>query len=95
MKIKLTKAFKDKLNRQVLYISKDKPQAARKFKNDLIEHIRQIPIMPYSHRKSIFLEREDVRDLVFKGYIIVYRINKQKNTIEVFGFSKFTDNPFM
>jgi len=93
MKIKLTKAFRDKLNRQVSYISKDKPQAARQFKNDVIDQIKQIPMMPYSHRKSIFFEREDIRDLVFKGYVIVYKINKKENAIEVFGFNKFEDTP--
>ncbi len=50
--------------------------------------------MPYANRKSIFFEREDIRDLVFKGYVIVYKIDEQKNVIDVFGFSKYEDNSF-
>ncbi len=50
--------------------------------------------MPYSNRKSIFFEDVEIRDLVFKGYVIVYRINKTKELIEVFGFAKYQEKPF-
>lgn len=50
--------------------------------------------MPLKNRKSIFFERDEIRDLVFKGYIIVYRINYADDSIEVFGFTKFENNPF-
>ncbi len=33
--------FLEKLNDQVRYISKDKPQAARKFKSDLIKNFNK------------------------------------------------------
>ena len=63
MKIKITKSFRDKLNNQIEYISKDKPIAARKFKNDILKLIEVIPKMPYIHRKSFFFDRTDIRDL--------------------------------
>lgn len=94
MKLKITKGFRDKLNDQIDYIAKDKPTAARRFKNELISKIRKIPDMPYKHRKSIFFDREDIRDLVFKGYVTVYKIDKESQEIEVFGFSKYIDDPF-
>ena len=94
MKIKLTSSFKNSLNSQVRYIAKDKPSAARIFKNDLLNKIRNISQMPYSHRKSIFFEDKEIRDLVFKGYVIVFRINKPKEIIEVFGFAKYKENLF-
>jgi plasmid stabilization system protein ParE len=94
MKLKITTSFRKRLNDQVEYISKDKPSAARKFKSDILCEIREIAKMPYKCRKSIFFDREEVRDLVFKGYIIVYRINSLNESIEVFGFSKYEDNPF-
>lgn len=93
MKIKLTKGFKDKLNAQVEFIAKDKPAAARKFKNEIISRIKEIPTKPYIYRKSIFFDREDIRDLIFKGYIIVYKINTESQTIEVFGFTKWQEGP--
>ena len=94
MKIKITKSFSNKLNKQVDYIAKDKPAAARKFKNDVLREIKGIPNMPYRHRKSIFFENNDIREFIFKGYIIVYRINKLKNQIEFFGFTKYETNSF-
>jgi plasmid stabilization system protein ParE len=92
MKIKITQSFKEKLNNQVEFIAKDKPSAARKFKNDLLSRIHDISSMPYKNRKSIFFESEDIRDLTFMGYVIVYRINKEENCIEVFGFTKYQDS---
>ncbi len=94
MKLSITKEFRNKLNSQVAYIAQDKPAAARKFKNDLILAISEIPAMPFRYRKSIFFDREDVRDLVFKGYIVIYKVNLKLKEIEVFGFTKYKDNPF-
>jgi len=50
--------------------------------------------MPYRSRKSIFFDRDDIRDLTFKGYIVVYKINTAENSIEIFGFAKYQENPF-
>jgi plasmid stabilization system protein ParE len=94
MKLKFTKGFRDKLNDQVEYIAKDKPTAARRFKNDLISKIKKIPDMPYKYRKSIFFDREDIRDLVFKGYVTVYKVDQKSQEIEVFGFNKYMEDPF-
>jgi plasmid stabilization system protein ParE len=94
MKIKILKSFKDKLNNQIEYIARDKPHAARKFKSEILQRIKEIPRMPYKNRKSIFFSRNDIRDLIYKGYTVVYKINKKENSIEVFGFTKFQNNPF-
>ena len=94
MRLKISKSFRDKLNDQVTFIAKDKPSAARKFKSEIIKRIKEIPKMPFKNRKSIFFDREDIRDLIYKGYIIVYKINNREKTIEVFGFTKYEDNPF-
>jgi plasmid stabilization system protein ParE len=94
MKLKFTKGFREKLNAQVDYIARDKPAAARRFKNDLIAKIKEVPDMPLKHRKSIFFDREDVRDLVFKGYITAYRVKLDLKEIEVFGFTNYQEDPF-
>lgn len=94
MRLRILTSFRDKLNDQVEYIAKDKPAAARKFKREVIKRIKGIPQMPYSNRKSIFFDREDIRDLVFKGYLIVYKINTDNQTIDVFGFTKYENDPF-
>ena len=94
MKPRISESFTAKLNDQIEYIAKDKPSAARKFKSDLMTRIRSIAKMPYKNRKSIFFDRKDIRDLVYKGYVIVYKVNEQEKTIEVFGFVKYQDDPF-
>jgi len=94
MRLKISESFRDKLNEQVNFIAKDKPSVARKFKSEIIKRIREIPQMPFKNRKSIFFERRDIRDLIYRGYIIVYKINDKEKTIEVFGFTKYEDNPF-
>lgn len=46
---------------------------------------------PFAFRKSIYFNKEEIRDFVFKGYTIVFRINDE--TIEVFGLTKYQQNP--
>lgn len=76
MKIKLSTGFRLKLAKQVKYIARDKPQAGRNFKNELLNEIRKIPEFPYSYRKSIFFNDDNIRDLVYKGAVIAFRILK-------------------
>ena len=89
MKLRILKSFRDKLNEQVEYIAQDKPGAARKFKTDVLKRIKEIPSMPFACRRSIFFDREDIRDLIFKGYIIVYKVDESKGVTTVFGFTKY------
>ncbi len=94
MKLRILKSFGEKLNDQVEYIAQDKPGAARKFKSDLLLRIKEIPKMPYVNRKSIFFDRDDIRDLIFKGYIVVYKVDDENGIITVFGFTKYKNDPF-
>ena len=86
MKIRFSDSFNYKLENQIRYIAKDKPLAARNFKRDLLSRIRETKKMPFSYRKSIFSDNDDVRDLIFKGYCITFKITK--DNILVFGFNK-------
>lgn len=89
MKLKITEAFKTKLIHQIDFIAQDKPAAAQKFKDDVITQIQRLISMPFSNRKSIFFNNENIRDLVFKGYVIVYKIDEKEDEIIVFGFGKY------
>ncbi len=93
MKIILSGKFLNKLQNQLDYISEDKPGAAQKFKKDIFKEIRQIVKLPYKHRTSIHFKDDKVRELTFKGYLIIYRIIPEQNEIEVFGFIKYTREP--
>lgn len=91
MRISYLQTFTDRFNRQLEYIAKDNKTAAIKFRNDLKNIIADVRDMPTRCRRSIFFEDENIRDLIFKGYVITYKINK--DTIEVFGFTKYQENP--
>ncbi|MFC7348930.1 type II toxin-antitoxin system RelE/ParE family toxin [Chryseobacterium zhengzhouense] len=91
MKIEVTEQFRNKLKRQVQYISSDKPLAAKKFNKSIFAKIRGISANPKINRKSIFFEDENIRDLVVKGYLIVYEILPAKDKIVVFGFYKWEE----
>ncbi|HCX99929.1 MAG TPA: type II toxin-antitoxin system RelE/ParE family toxin [Bacteroidales bacterium] len=91
MKVLFKESFLKRLENQIEYISSDSPKRARKFKNDLLNRIKEIAENPYRCRKSIYFEDSNIRDLIFKGYTVVFRINA--NQIEVFGFVKYQKNP--
>lgn len=91
MKIVLTPFFISDLDKQVAYISKDKPKAAKKFKKDLITNIKKDLKNPYHFKKSQYFDDDLVRDYIFKGYTSVYQINISNKTIEVFGFIKYKE----
>ncbi len=78
---------------QIKYISKDNPTAANNFKNELLKRIKEIPKQPLFFRKSIYFDDDSIRDLIFKGYTVDFRINPDLDQIEIFGLVKFQVNP--
>ena len=88
MKIILNRNFISDLDKQVLYISNDKPGAAQKFKKDLIRNLKKDLKNPFDFKKSIYFSDELVRDYVFKGYTSVYEIKENDSIVEIFGFIK-------
>lgn len=65
MKIVFKSTFVDRLEKQIDFISISNPDNARKFKDQLIERIKEIPKHPYAYRKSIYFNSTEIRDLVF------------------------------
>jgi len=45
--------------------------------------------MPYKFKQSIYFDSEEIRDLVFKGYTIPYKIDEVKNQIVIIGINKY------
>ncbi len=91
MKIRFEKDFLLALNKQVDYIAKDKPKAARKFKSDLIKHLQKDLKKPFHFKKSVYFENEIIRDYIFKGYVCVYLIDTQNKIVTIFGFIKYKE----
>ena len=78
MKIVFSSQFKIQLISIINYISKDKKTAALNFKNELQFKISKLPTFPKMYRKSNYADNENIRDLIFKGYTIVYEIKKNE-----------------
>ncbi len=91
MEIIYKESFVNRLENQLDYIAQDSPSASKKFRKELINRIKKIPKNPYSYRKSIYFDDTLLRDLIYKGYTVVFRINNE--LIEVFGFVKYQKNP--
>lgn len=91
MKIIFKDTFINRLENQLHFIANDSPRNARRFQTELFKLIKEIPSNPFRYRKSIYFNDPSIRDLIFKGYTIVFRINDQ--VIEVFGFVKYQNSP--
>jgi len=77
MRIVQTKSFKQQLRAIALRIRSDKPSAAVRFVTLLQKQIATLPDSPYRYRQSIYFEDKNMRDMVFKGYTIVYEIQPE------------------
>ena len=76
-----TSQFKIALNEIKNFIALDSPNKAIKFRNELYEKIYGLDFMPKRCRKNTLANDESIRDLIFKGYIIVFKI--ENDTIKV------------
>ncbi len=83
MQIKLDEEFENNFEIIFKHISKDKISVSKNFKKELFKQIKNIPNFPYKYRKSIYFEDENIRDMIFKGYTIVYKVDTQENTINI------------
>jgi addiction module RelE/StbE family toxin len=81
MKIRWTHEALNQLIEIEDYISKDSPARAIQFVNQLIEHAESISDKPRMGRVVPELANPDIRELIFKKYRTVYRL--EKNYIEV------------
>ena len=83
MHISKLRRYKNQLTIILKHIAKDKISASENFYVNLNKTIAEIPNFPFKYRKSIYFDNDNIRDMTFKGYTIIYRINIKKNLIEV------------
>lgn len=81
MKISRKDEYIVELQHILKYIASDKISASKQFKQKLDKQIKNIPNFPYKHRKSIYFDDDNVRDMIFMGYTINYEIDLNINTI--------------
>jgi plasmid stabilization system protein ParE len=83
MQISYKKTFENQLLQIVNYIAKDKVKASINFANELEELIFLIPDNRFKYRQSIYFKNENIRDMTYKGYTINYKVNCEKDLIEI------------
>lgn len=85
MTIEYSPEFKKELKNIQIYISKDNTTASKKFIKDLKKQIEDILNMPYKYRPSYYHDDESVRDMIYKGYTIIYKIyDEYIKIVEIF-----------
>ena len=65
------------------FIKLDNPNAANSFIAKLKFTIEELDNFPYKYRKSIYFEDENIRDMVFNAYTIIYQIDELKEQIKI------------
>ena len=74
MQIVFSPKFEADLKNIIEFYFEKNPQVADNFYNGLSAKIRDIAFMPYRFRKNQKLNKEDIREMIFKGYVIPFRI---------------------
>jgi len=71
------------------FISLDSKNRVLAFKSEIDNQINNLVNMPYKCRKSIYFEDETIRDLIYKGYTIVYKVEEVRDIIIIVGMKKY------
>lgn len=74
------------------FIALDSKSKAKIFKDELIAHVNDLTFMPYKYRKSIYFSDNNIRDYIFKGYVIPYHINTADKTLTILGIVKYKES---
>ena len=69
----------------VHFIARDSLDQAIAFAERLNAAFLHLPDMPYRCRPSTKSNNPNIRDMIFEGYVIPYRINLPKERIEILG----------
>lgn len=67
------------------YIAKDKKFATVDFESELNQKINDLVYFPLKYRASFYFEDKAYRDIIYQGYTIIYKVEKEKILIlEIF-----------
>jgi len=76
------------------YIASDSPARSKLFIQRLFEHVENLQAFPELGRKVPETDAPDIRELVFQGYRIIYRLSPQRiDILTVLHGSRDLGNP--
>lgn len=88
MKITYSKRFLNEIDIIIDFIANDSLYMADLFYENLIYKLESLSNMPYKFRQSSKFNDENIRDLIYKGYVIPYKIDEQNSNIIILGIYK-------
>jgi mRNA-degrading endonuclease RelE of RelBE toxin-antitoxin system len=91
MKILRKKEYTTALKIILKFISKDSKKRAHNFKSQLDNKVNNLENFPYKFRKSRLHDDENVRDMTFKGYSVIYFVEQEKDRILIVDIFKWVD----
>ncbi len=83
MQINRSRRYINSLFEILDFIAQDNISASENFLDKLDECISNLPNFPYKYRKSLYFHDDNIRDMIYKGYTVVYRMNLEKNSIDI------------
>lgn len=89
MRISRSEEYLLSLQKIMEFIAADSLKRALNFQSQLDGKIKNLPYMPYKCKKSIYFNDKNIRDFIFKGYVIPYKIDKPQNTLTIIGITKY------
>jgi addiction module RelE/StbE family toxin len=76
------------------YIASDSPRHAQRFIRRIFEHVERLAAYPELGRRVPEAGRNDIRELVYQGYRIIYRVSQTKvDILTVLHGSRDLNNP--
>jgi plasmid stabilization system protein ParE len=89
MNVRLQPSFIAKLQFVLEKIAEDKKSAAHTFRRDILRECQSLSDFPYRCRRSIHYNDDNIRDLIFKGWTVIYKITDEE--IKIFALTKYED----
>lgn len=89
MQIELSQAFITQLQTLLEFIAQDSVENALKFERELLVRIENLDSMPRKYRQSIHFSDPNIRDFIFKGYVVPYLIDSANNKLVILGICKW------
>ena len=74
------------------FIALDSQNRANTFTSQLQDKISYLVEFPYKYRKSHYFSDKNIRDYVFKGYVIPYKVDSENNTLSILAIIKYKKN---
>jgi len=78
VKISWTEQALEDLEAICLFIARDAPRYAAVFTDQVFVAVDRLQKFPLSGRVVPELEREEIREIIFKNYRIIYRVHREE-----------------